>query len=67
VKCFGLTLIPLIIISTLTSSPQKQTGTKLKDFKAALENGPEAFPDLVALRNDVQKFAQQFPTVGYEM
>jgi glycine hydroxymethyltransferase len=42
------------------------TGTKLKDFKAALAAGPNDFPDLVKLREDVTVFANKFPTIGFE-
>lgn len=40
-------------------------GGKLKDFRAALANGPDDFPELVQLRADVTEFARQFPTIGY--
>lgn len=43
----------------------KQTGGKLKDFRAALKDGEAAFPDLVALKKDVVSFARTFPTVGF--
>lgn len=42
-----------------------QTGPKIKDFKAALQDGPDAFPELVELANEVKVFAQSFPTVGF--
>lgn len=45
---------------------RKQTGSKIKDFKAALENGPEAYPDLVKLREEVTAFSRSFPTIGFE-
>ena len=41
------------------------TGSKIKDFKAALENGPAAYPELVALGEEVREFSRSFPTVGY--
>lgn len=41
-----------------------KTGTKLKDFKAALQNGPGDFPELVKLANDVKEFSNQFPAIG---
>lgn len=46
---------------------RQQTGVtaKIKDFKAVLEKGPEAFPALVALKKDVTEFARSFPTVGF--
>ena len=42
-----------------------QVGPKLKDFKAVLEKGPEAVPELVALGNEVRTFSRQFPTIGF--
>ncbi|KAI8930295.1 serine hydroxymethyltransferase-domain-containing protein [Entophlyctis helioformis] len=40
-------------------------GTKLKDFKAAVGETGEAFPEIAKLRADVIAFAHQFPTVGF--
>lgn len=42
-----------------------QTGAKLKDFKAALEAGPDTFPELRSLQGEVREFASKFPTIGY--
>lgn len=44
---------------------KKKTGGKVKDFKAALEKGPDKYPELVALRNEVIAFASKFPTIGF--
>lgn len=45
---------------------KQQTGTKLKDFKAALENDKvNNFPDLLKLKDDVVSFARNFPTIGF--
>ena len=40
-------------------------GPKLKDFKAALANGSEAYPELTALGKEVTEFARSFPTIGF--
>ena len=40
-------------------------GPKLKDFKAALANGAEAYPELTALGKEVTEFARSFPTIGF--
>ena len=40
-------------------------GPKLKDFKAALAGGADAYPDLIKLRDDVTAFANGFPTIGF--
>jgi hypothetical protein len=44
---------------------RKKTGTKLKDFKSALEHGPKDFPELVTLGEEVKQFARSFPTIGF--
>jgi glycine hydroxymethyltransferase len=51
--------------ASIADAIRKQTGTKIKDFKAALENGAEAYPELVQLNNDVTEFARRFPTIGF--
>lgn len=43
---------------------KQKTGSKLKDFKAAVGDG-SGHEDIQALRRDVTAFAQQFPTVGF--
>jgi len=42
----------------------KSEGTKLKDFRAALDS--KEWPELTKLTKDVEEFATQFPTVGFE-
>lgn len=50
----------------ITVDVSKTNGPKLKDFKAALANPKEGdFPEIDALRKDVNEFARTFPTVGY--
>lgn len=49
----------------IAGSVKKDTGGKIKDFKAALEGGPQKYPELVKLGNDVKAFANGFPTVGF--
>ena len=43
---------------------KKQTGPKRKDFEQALTASPP--PELIALRQEVEDFAKQFPTIGFE-
>lgn len=43
---------------------KKETGTKIKDFKAALENGPSKYPTLVKLAEEVKTFSNKFPAIG---
>ena len=50
---------------TITKAIKSGVGPKLKDFKAALADGPAKYPELVELAADVKKFANGFPTVGY--
>jgi glycine hydroxymethyltransferase len=40
-----------------------KTGPKLKDFKEAVANST---PEINALKDDVEAFAKQFPTIGFE-
>ncbi|NBH31873.1 hypothetical protein D3Z30_13155 [Staphylococcus warneri] len=40
-------------------------GTKLKDFVAAMESG-NFKSELSKLRHDVEEYAKQFPTIGFE-
>jgi len=44
---------------------KQSTGGKIKDFKLALEHGPDNYPKLVELRNEVVAFARKFPTIGF--
>ena len=39
-------------------------GKKLADFKAALKG--QEWPQIVALREDVEAFASQFPTIAFD-
>jgi glycine hydroxymethyltransferase len=39
-------------------------GKKLADFKSALKS--QEWPAITALRSDVEAFASQFPTIGFE-
>ena len=49
----------------ITEAITKKTGTKLADFKKALAHGPQDFPDLVALGNEIRDFSRTFPTIGF--
>ncbi len=40
------------------------TGPKLKDFKEYLASN--STPEIDALREDVEAFSKQFPTIGFE-
>jgi len=48
----------------ITSEIKAKTGPKLKDFRAYVNS--EVPENLVALREEVEDFAKQFPTVGFE-
>lgn len=43
----------------------KETGPKLKDFKAALAGGVGNHPHLASLADEVKEFSRKFPTIGY--
>lgn len=48
----------------IAGSVKAATGGKLKDFKAALETSLP--PELVQLKEEVEAYATQFPTIGFE-
>ena len=50
----------------ITKKLKEQTGPKLKDFKALLADGQPIPDDIAALRADVETFAMEFPTIGFE-
>ena len=56
VKAQGLWFITMICIISML-------GTKLKDFNATIANFQ---PDIEALRREVEEYAKQFPTIGFE-
>ena len=39
-------------------------GPKLKDFKAYVDSNE--VPEIQALKHDVEEFAKEFPTIGFE-
>ena len=39
------------------------SGTKLKDFNATIDNFQS---EIEALRHNVEEYAKQFPTIGFE-
>ena len=41
-------------------------GTKLKDFKATIESSPAIQDEIRKLRHEVEEYAKQFPTIGFE-
>jgi glycine hydroxymethyltransferase len=41
-----------------------ETGSKLKDFKAAVDS--KEYPAIKALKAKVEVFAKAFPTIGFE-
>ena len=49
----------------ITIDIKKQTGSKIKDFKQALQTGTTNFPELEALGKDVRNFSRKFPTIGF--
>jgi glycine hydroxymethyltransferase len=50
----------------ITKDIKVTTGPKLKDFKAALAGGANAFPALEALASEVAAFSNTFPNIGYD-
>jgi glycine hydroxymethyltransferase len=41
-------------------------GPKLKDFRAAVDTDPEVQAEIGKLKAEVEEFAKQFPTIGFE-
>ncbi|VVB09847.1 unnamed protein product [Arabis nemorensis] len=41
-------------------------GTKLKDFVSAMESSSAIQSEITKLRHEVEEFAKQFPTIGFE-
>ncbi|XP_057982201.1 serine hydroxymethyltransferase, mitochondrial-like [Malania oleifera] len=41
-------------------------GTKLKDFVANMQSDVHIQSDIAKLRHDVEEYAKQFPTIGFE-
>lgn len=41
-------------------------GTKLKDFVSAMEASSTIQSEIAKLRHEVEEFAKQFPTIGFE-
>ena len=41
-------------------------GTKLKDFVATLESDGQIQSEIVKLRHEVEQYAKEFPTIGFE-
>jgi len=44
---------------------KEDTGKKLKDYKAALADGPGKYTEIDDLKEEVTEFARKFPTVGF--
>ncbi|KAK3411830.1 hypothetical protein EUGRSUZ_I00580 [Eucalyptus grandis] len=41
-------------------------GTKLKDFLSTMQSSPDFQSGIAKLRHDVEEYAKQFPTIGFE-
>ena len=53
------------IPTTLSKYTWNYAGTKLKDFVATLST-PSFQSEVAKLRHDVEEYAKQFPTIGFE-
>ena len=49
----------------ITQGLKEKCGPKLKDFKALLDEN-ETPDEIKQLKKDVEEFAMQFPTIGFE-
>jgi len=43
------------------------SGTKLKDFVEAMESDSQVQSQIADLRREVEGYAKQFPTIGFEI
>ena len=51
----------------ITKKLKETHGPKLKDFREALAEAPKGkFPEIDALKEEVEAFAAQFPTIGFD-
>jgi glycine hydroxymethyltransferase len=48
----------------ITQSLKSKVGPKQKDFREYVNNND--VPEIAALKADVEAFAKQFPTIGFE-
>lgn len=44
----------------------KLDGSKLKDFLATIQTGGNIQSEIAKLRHEVEEYAKQFPTIGFE-
>ncbi len=42
------------------------SGTRLKDFVATMKPNTSIHSEIAQLRHDVEEYAKQFPTIGFE-
>lgn len=65
---FGSRLLPLtlsVVYSMLYAGKFCLTGTKLKDFLETMQS-THFQSEIAKLRHDVEEYAKQFPTIGFE-
>lgn len=62
--CMSSELMCRAVAITIELKKRDGFGPKLKDFKSALDGEPPQ--EIKDLRRDVEKFAQQFPTIGFD-
>lgn len=43
------------------------SGTKLKDFVAAMQSDEQVQSKIANLRHEVEDYAKQFPTIGFDI
>lgn len=48
----------------LAADLKQKTGPKLKDFREYVNNNK--VPEIETLKHEVEDFAKQFPTIGFE-
>ncbi|CBI25701.3 unnamed protein product, partial [Vitis vinifera] len=55
-----------VAVTVAVKIKAETTGTKLKDFLAIMQSSPHLQYEIAKLRHEVEKYAKQFPTIGFE-
>ena len=59
--------LAMILVAGCKKQEAPKLGPKLKDFRDGLSHAPEGkFPEIDALKAEVEAFAATFPTIGFD-
>ncbi|CDY63919.1 BnaC07g51260D [Brassica napus] len=65
-RCFVEEDFAKAVKLALKVKSEAQAGTKMKDFVLAMESSSTIQSEIAKLRHEVEEFAMQFPTIGFE-